>query len=81
VEGEAAVRDALDGGQDPRCALVLPMTAVSISCGIGFLSASVYVATKRAPRAIATAKTSAVRLDVDRRDMLRRSESGARSGR
>jgi hypothetical protein len=53
---------------------------VSIWCGIGFASASVHVATKREPRAIATAKTSAVRRDVDQRDMFRRSGSGARSG-
>jgi hypothetical protein len=53
---------------------------VSIWCGIGFASASVHVATKREPRAIATAKTSAVRRDVDQRDVFRRSGSGARSG-
>jgi hypothetical protein len=52
---------------------------VSIWCGIGFPSAS-DVATRREPRAIATAKTSAVRRDVDQRDMFRRSGSGARSG-
>jgi hypothetical protein len=69
-ETPLAFRDSLDGVHDPRLRPRVTYDGGVDLGGIGSPNASVYVATKGEPRAIATAKTSAVRLDVDRRDMF-----------